>query len=64
MGSPTVPILLRTHFEVFQQDTIIPQDFINQDADSFLFEVYNRFSCSKICSNLKLRNEIGGALEI
>lgn len=59
-GFPTFPVLHRRHFEVFAGD-IFPSEFVNQDADPFLFQIYRRWNASVMAGNAVLTNEIGGA---
>jgi hypothetical protein len=42
---PTFPVIHRRHFEIFNH--LLPDEFINQHGDPFLFEVYRRFGTSK-----------------
>lgn len=56
---PTFPVLNRIHFDAFGGE-IFPDDFVNQDADPFLFEVYNHFGRAFIHPNVTIHNEFGG----
>ncbi|KAG8213332.1 hypothetical protein J3R82DRAFT_11814 [Butyriboletus roseoflavus] len=38
-GMPTFPIVHRTHLDIFDGD-VIPEIFINQDGDPFLYQLY------------------------
>ncbi|MEI6343602.1 MAG: glycosyltransferase [Verrucomicrobiota bacterium] len=58
-GFPTFPVLHRRHFDVFEGD-VFPSDFINQDADPFLFQIYRPWNASVIASDAILTNQIGG----
>ncbi|KAI3621132.1 glycosyltransferase family 2 protein [Moniliophthora roreri] len=57
-GMPTFPILHRTHLDIFK-GKVVPDIFINQDGDPFLFQLYRRFGCSTMFSST-LSNGIGG----
>ena len=46
--------------EIFGE--VIPPQFINQDGDPYLFELYKRWGASKFLSGPELKNEIGGLL--
>jgi GT2 family glycosyltransferase len=55
-GMPTFPILHRRHLDIFGGD-VIPDCFINQDGDPYLYQLYRRWGCaimfhSRICNNL------------
>ena len=58
-GMPTFPIVHRTHLDVFGGD-VIPENFINQDGDPFLFQLYRRWDCSRMFS-ARISNAIGGS---
>jgi hypothetical protein len=60
LGFPTFLVVTKVHLDIFNQEWC-PVDFINQDADPYLYELYRRFQSSCFCSELTLRNEIGGA---
>jgi glycosyltransferase involved in cell wall biosynthesis len=57
-GFPTFPILHKTHLEICPQ--LFPMEFVNQDADPFLFQLYRRWGASKFLDHVKVRNDIGG----
>ena len=59
-GMPTFPVVNRTHVEVF--NGFCPKNFINQDADPWVFAVYRRFNCASYI-DVNLENEIGGTIE-
>lgn len=40
-GMPTFAIIHRTHLDIFNGD-VIPENFINQDGDPFLYQLYRR----------------------
>jgi hypothetical protein len=42
-GFPTFPIVSRVHLEIFGGD-IIPEVFVNQDGDPYLWELYKRWA--------------------
>lgn len=56
---PTFPIVHRVHMDIFQGE-IFPNQFINQDADPFLFQLYKKWGMSKITDLVDITNEIGG----
>lgn len=43
-GFPTFPVLHRLHIDIFGQ--MLPNNFINQDGDPFLFQLYKRWGAS------------------
>lgn len=57
-GMPTFPIVHRTHLNIFEGD-VIPEFFINQDGDPFLYQLYRRWDCSRMFA-ARLSNGIGG----
>lgn len=57
-GMPTFPVIHRTHMEIFGGE-VIPKEFINQDGDPYLFQLYRHFGTSTVVSS-RLRNSIGG----
>ncbi|KAF8530789.1 glycosyltransferase family 2 protein [Gautieria morchelliformis] len=56
-GMPTFPVLHRTHMEIF--DEVVPDCFVNQDGDPYLFQLYRRFGCSRMIPS-RIRNGMGG----
>ncbi|PSS31981.1 hypothetical protein PHLCEN_2v2223 [Hermanssonia centrifuga] len=60
-GMPTFPVVHRTHMDVFEGQ-VVPDVFINQDGDPFLFQLYRRFGCSAMVP-LRLSNLIGGSVD-
>ncbi|KAG6331710.1 hypothetical protein ID866_7378 [Astraeus odoratus] len=58
-GMPTFPIIHRTHMDIFDGD-IIPDNFINQDGDPFLYQLYRRWNCSHMFPS-RITNGIGGS---
>ncbi|KAF8622022.1 hypothetical protein AX15_007312 [Amanita polypyramis BW_CC] len=60
-GMPTFPVLHRTHMDIFNKE-VVPNTFINQDGDPFLFQLYRRWDCNTMlpCS---LSNGVGGSEE-
>jgi nucleoside-diphosphate-sugar epimerase/glycosyltransferase involved in cell wall biosynthesis len=56
-GMPTFPVLHRTHREIFDQ--VVPECFVNQDGDPYLFQLYRRFGCSRMIPS-RIRNRVGG----
>ncbi|KAJ3537709.1 hypothetical protein NMY22_g5488 [Coprinellus aureogranulatus] len=57
-GMPTFPVIHRRHMDTFEGE-VIPDIFINQDGDPFLFQLYRRWNCSRMVS-CRLSNAIGG----
>ncbi|KAF9563475.1 NAD-dependent epimerase/dehydratase [Agrocybe pediades] len=57
-GMPTFPVIHRTHMDIFNGD-VVPDAFINQDGDPYLFQLYRRWGCSKMIAS-RLSNGIGG----
>ena len=57
-GMPTFPIVHRTHMDIFEGQ-VIPDIFINQDGDPFLFQLYRRWGCSRMFSS-RISNSVGG----
>ena len=60
-GMPTFPILHRTHLDIFDGE-VIPDHFINQDGDPFIFQLYRRWGCT-VMFDSRIRNNIGGSDE-
>jgi nucleoside-diphosphate-sugar epimerase/GT2 family glycosyltransferase len=60
-GMPTFPILHRTHLDVFDGE-VIPDDFINQDGDPFIYQLYRRWGCA-VMFDSRIRNNVGGSDE-
>jgi nucleoside-diphosphate-sugar epimerase/glycosyltransferase involved in cell wall biosynthesis len=58
-GMPTFPIVHRTHMDIFKGE-VVPQIFVNQDGDPFLFQAYRRWNCSRMFSS-RIRNGFGGS---
>jgi glycosyltransferase involved in cell wall biosynthesis len=58
-GFPTFPIIHKTHMEIFSGQ-IIPNAFINQDGDPFLFNLYRPFNAARFAKNVLLENLKGG----
>ncbi|KAG2111913.1 uncharacterized protein F5147DRAFT_651043 [Suillus discolor] len=59
-GMPTFPVIHRTHMNAFGSQ-VIPNVFINQDGDPFLFQLYRKWGCSRMIPS-RLCNGIGGSL--
>ncbi|KAG1790699.1 NAD-dependent epimerase/dehydratase [Suillus plorans] len=59
-GMPTFPVIHRTHMNAFGGQ-VIPNVFINQDGDPFLFQLYRKWGCSRMIPS-RLCNGIGGSL--
>ncbi|KAF6751763.1 NAD-dependent epimerase/dehydratase [Ephemerocybe angulata] len=60
-GMPTFPVVHRRHMDTFNGE-VVPDIFINQDGDPFLFQLYRRWSCSKMI-DCRVSNAIGGSVE-
>ncbi|KAJ2912126.1 hypothetical protein MD484_g8287, partial [Candolleomyces efflorescens] len=58
-GMPTFPVIHRRHMDVFGGE-VIPDIFINQDGDPFLFQLYRRWGCSRMIE-ARVKNAIGGS---
>jgi nucleoside-diphosphate-sugar epimerase/glycosyltransferase involved in cell wall biosynthesis len=59
-GMPTFPVIHRTHMDIFGGQ-VIPDTFINQDGDPFLFQLYRKWGCSRMISS-RISNGVGGSL--
>ncbi|KAG0706873.1 glycosyltransferase family 2 protein [Suillus ampliporus] len=59
-GMPTFPVIHRTHMDVFNGQ-VIPDIFVNQDGDPFLFQLYRKWGCSQMIPS-RISNGIGGSL--
>ena len=59
-GMPTFPVIHRTHMTIFEGQ-VIPDTFINQDGDPFLFQLYRKWGCSRMMSS-RIANGVGGSL--
>jgi hypothetical protein len=58
-GFPSFPIMGRRHLEIFDGE-FCPREFVNQDADPYIFELYRPFSVAEFVDGVELRNAIGG----
>ncbi|KAJ7459891.1 NAD-dependent epimerase/dehydratase [Mycena latifolia] len=58
-GMPTFPVVHRTHLDIFG-GICVPEEFINQDGDPYLFQLYRRWGCSEMIEP-RLRNLVGGS---
>ncbi|KAF5342119.1 hypothetical protein D9611_001291 [Ephemerocybe angulata] len=58
---PTFPVVHRRHMDTFNGE-VVPDIFINQDGDPFLFQLYRRWNCSKMI-DCRVSNAIGGSVE-
>jgi hypothetical protein len=56
---PSFPVVSRLHWEAFDR-RVFPEEFVNQDADPFLFALYARFDAARLDPRLVLTNAIGG----
>ncbi|KAH6908593.1 NAD-dependent epimerase/dehydratase [Coprinopsis sp. MPI-PUGE-AT-0042] len=59
-GMPTFPIIHRRHLDIFNGD-VVPDIFINQDGDPYLFQLYRRWNASTMIPH-RLSNGIGGSV--
>ncbi|KAF8590760.1 glycosyltransferase family 2 protein [Ramaria rubella] len=57
-GMPTFPVLHRTHMDIFGE--VVPECFINQDGDPYLYQLYRRWGCSTMVPS-RIRNQLGGS---
>jgi nucleoside-diphosphate-sugar epimerase/glycosyltransferase involved in cell wall biosynthesis len=60
-GMPTFPVISRIHMEIFNGE-VVPEVFVNQDGDPYLFQLYRRWGCSSMIPS-RLRNMCGGEFE-
>jgi glycosyltransferase involved in cell wall biosynthesis len=58
-GFCTFPVVSKLHMDIFQGQ-IIPSEFINQDGDPYLWELYRRFNGSNVIKEVMINNEVGG----
>ena len=58
-GMPTFPVVHRTHMCIFDGQ-IVPDVFVNQDGDPFLYQLYRRFGCSRMV-DCEIKNSVGGS---
>ncbi|KAH7320415.1 hypothetical protein B0J17DRAFT_723962 [Rhizoctonia solani] len=58
-GMPTFPVIHRTHMDIFDGQ-VVPEEFINQDGDPYLFQLYRHFGASTTVS-ARLHNSVGGS---
>ena len=58
-GMPTFPIIHRTHMDIFCGE-VVPEVFINQDGDPYLFQLYLRWGCSRMFDS-RIHNRLGGS---
>ncbi|KAL1659987.1 glycosyltransferase family 2 protein [Schizophyllum commune] len=61
-GMPTFPVVHRKHLDMFGGE-VIPDIFVNQDGDPYLYTIYRRFGCSRMLEDCRLRNDIGGSVD-
>lgn len=57
-GMPTFPVVNRTHMDMFS-GSVVPEVFVNQDGDPFLFQLYRRWGCAVMMES-RISNRIGG----
>lgn len=58
-GFPTFPVVTDVHMQIFS-NKIIPEEFVNQDGDPYLFALYRRFGSSRFATDISLTNSVGG----
>jgi hypothetical protein len=58
-GFPTFPIVTEMHMKIFEGN-MIPNEFVNQDGDPYIWAVYRRFGASLFLPEVRLFNEVGG----
>ena len=58
-GMPTFPIVHHTHMDIFGGE-VVPDIFVNQDGDPYLFQLYRRWGCLRMFSS-RIRNSCGGS---
>jgi glycosyltransferase involved in cell wall biosynthesis len=57
-GMPTFPIVSKVHMDLFGE--VVPDCFINQDGDPYLFQLYRRFGSSLMIPS-RIQNNVGGS---
>ena len=57
-GMPTFPIVSKVHMDLFGE--VIPECFINQDGDTYLFQLYRRFGSSLMIPS-RIQNNVRGS---
>lgn len=57
-GFPTFPVLHRIHFML--NGELFSDEFVNQDADPFLFQLYRYFNANIYSKTVELTNNVGG----
>lgn len=57
-GMQTLPIVSKVHMDLFGE--VIPDCFINQDGDTYLFQLYRRFGSSLTIPS-RIQNNVGGS---
>ena len=55
---PSFPVVSKVHMDIFTE--VIPDCFINQDGDTYLFQLYRRFGCSLRIPS-RIQNNVGGS---
>ncbi|KAF7980106.1 hypothetical protein HWV62_39513 [Athelia sp. TMB] len=58
-GMPTFPVIHRTHMDIFD-GKVVPDIFINQGGDPYLFQLYRRFGASRMIPS-RVQNAVGGS---
>ncbi|KZT20645.1 glycosyltransferase family 2 protein [Neolentinus lepideus HHB14362 ss-1] len=60
-GMPTFPIIHRTHMDIFKGE-VVPEIFVNQDGDPYLYQLYRRWGCSSMFTS-RISNRVGGSTQ-
>jgi nucleoside-diphosphate-sugar epimerase/glycosyltransferase involved in cell wall biosynthesis len=60
-GMPTFPVINKIHMDIFSGE-VVPNVFINQDGDPYLFQLYRRWGCSQMIK-ARITNSLGGSGE-
>ncbi|TFK56259.1 glycosyltransferase family 2 protein [Heliocybe sulcata] len=58
-GMPTFPIIHRSHLDMFDGE-VVPDIFVNQDGDPYLYQLYRRWGCSAMFAS-RISNKVGGS---
>lgn len=57
-GFPSFPAIDSSHLELFGR--MVPEEFVNQGGDPFLFELYRAVGAADICRSVSIANACGG----
>lgn len=58
-GFPTFPVVTDIHMNIFD-NVVVPEEFINQGGDPYIFALYRRFGAARFASDIKMTNDVGG----